>query len=249
MKILRSYFARITFAEQEQTFAIPQESGQVRGRLRRMSAVAIHGGIGEDISFFLKVSPLGVSTEYRIDGIDDVTPTVTKDRANQSHYFVGDSLTVRYDPNGTETVANSADVIARVIVEHDIGGDMQSELRSYSVRLDEPVVDSGGTLYTQTKAFPIPLNGGQVRVGLHRTHVLGRDGPGTQDLLFIGRSAFGGVTVEDVLRTESDVSDSDNLSSAAFNRYVVADELVARLVAGDNTSDIIATVTVEHLFS
>ena len=65
MKILRSYYARITFADQSATFPIEQEHGAIRGRLRRMSAQTIAGGIGEDISWYMNHTAFGMAAEYR----------------------------------------------------------------------------------------------------------------------------------------------------------------------------------------
>ena len=124
---------------------------------------------------------------------------------------------------------------------------MQSELRAYSVRLDEPVLSGG--VWSQEKAFTIPLNGGKVRGGLHRTLAHGIAGDANQDVAIVGLDAFGGQTIEDVLHTQTDVAAGDTLTSAAFNRFVVADEIVARLSVGNANSDVIATVILEQFFT
>ena len=127
---------------------------------------------------------------------------------------------------------------------------MVSELRKYSVRLNEPVQDPGGSSqYHQEKSFGIPLDGGKIRVSVYRVAVHGVAGTGNQDVAFIALDTFDGVTVRDTIREETQISPGDDQSNPDLKRYVVADDLVARLDQGDNTSDVIATVTVEHFSS
>ena len=126
---------------------------------------------------------------------------------------------------------------------------MDSVLRKYSVRLNEPVVDSGGTLYEQEKSFGVHLDGGKVRVSLYRIAAHGIAGQATQDVAFIAVDQFGGVSVRDTVATLADVAQNDNLGHPDLKRYIVADDLVVHLTGGNVNSDVIATVTVEHFFS
>ena len=127
---------------------------------------------------------------------------------------------------------------------------MVTELRKYSVRLNEPVQDPGGsTQYHQEKSFGIHLDGGKVRVSVYRVAVHGVAGTGNQDVAFIALDTFDGVTVRDTIRTETQIGVGDNQSNPDLRRYVVADDLIARLDQGSDDSDVIATITVEHFFS
>ena len=127
---------------------------------------------------------------------------------------------------------------------------MASELRKYSIRLNEPVQDPGGSSqYHQEKSFGIPLDGGKVRVSVYRVAVHGIAGSGNQDVAFIALDTFDGVTVRDTIRTEIDIAAGNDQSNPDLKRYVVADDLIARLDQGNISSDVIATVTVEHFSS
>ena len=115
MRILRSYYVRLTFTEQSKTFPIPTIAGYIRGNMLRASAHAVHGGTGEHLKIHTVRTEDGITLEDEYTEIQDVPTTGMKSTKASARHFVADSIKATLT---STNIANNVDVIVRIIVEH-----------------------------------------------------------------------------------------------------------------------------------